>query len=372
MRRTASPPRPDWQARCEEAGLSFHSVGGLYWNESATYCFTTAQIHTLRAASVELHQRCLDAVDWVIRERHYAPFRLPDLALRAIEASWRRRDPGLYGRFDFSWAGEGPPKLLEYNADTPGSLLESGLLQQQWQQQVHPGAGQFNQIFDMLVRRWQALPPAPMWHFTAMRGHVEDEVNVRHLQETARAAGLQTCYLPLEDIGYDMQRGCFVDTQLRTISHCCKLYPWEWLVQDAFAEYIESSGISFVEPAWKLLMSSKALLPILWQLFPEHPNLLPASFRADLQHPYVRKPLYSRQGCNIQIVAGANSLHSSGPYASGDVIHQAYAPLPAFDGRYPLLGVWMVGDEPAGLGIREDHSLITRQTCHFVPHLIDG
>ncbi len=372
MQRIACDARLGWQAKCEALGLSFHSIDGLYWNEAAAYVFSQAQADQLQSACAEVHRLCLEAVDWIICEQHFAPFRLSSLAIHAIQASWQRRDPSLYGRFDFSWAGSGEPKLLEYNADTPGGLLESGLVQGQWQQDAFPQAGQFNHLHELLVQRWHAISGASTWHFCAMGGHIEDEVNARYLQRTAIEAGLNTRYLPIEQIGFDTYRQSFVDADNQPISHCNKLYPWEWLAQDAFAEHIEPSGIRFLEPAWKLLLSSKALLPILWQLFPGHPNLLPASFSNDLPVPHVRKPLYSRQGCNIQIVAGQHSLRSAGPYAKGTSIYQAFAPLPNFSGRYPLLGCWMVGDTPAALGIREDHSLITRETCHFVPHLIEG
>ena len=45
--------------------------------------------------------------------------------------------------------------------------------------------------------------------------------------------------------------------------------------------------------------------------------------------------------------------------------------LPAFGGRYPVLGAWIIAGQPAGLGIREDATPITRDTSRFVPHLFD-
>jgi glutathionylspermidine synthase len=35
----------------------------------------------------------------------------------------------LYGRFDLAYRGDGPPKLLEYNADTPTALFEAAVVQ---------------------------------------------------------------------------------------------------------------------------------------------------------------------------------------------------------------------------------------------------
>lgn len=36
--------------------------------------------------------------------------------------------------------------------------------------------------------------------------------------------------------------------------------------------------IDSIEPAWKLVLGNKAILPLLWEMFPDHKNLLPAYF----------------------------------------------------------------------------------------------
>lgn len=60
-----------------------------------------------------------------------------------------------------------------------------------------------------------------------------------------------------------------------------KMYPMEWIAEesghnaDALFDWEQATVI---EPAWKLLVGNKALLPMLWEMFPNHPNLLPAYF----------------------------------------------------------------------------------------------
>ncbi|MEL7941203.1 glutathionylspermidine synthase family protein [Pseudomonas delhiensis] len=368
MRRLAMEPRPDWRERCESVGFTFHSIDGRYWDESVAYEFTLEQIETLEAASEDLHQRYLEALGWVIAHEHFAPFALPEAAIEEAVRAWRRQDPSLYGRFDFSWNGSGAPKLLEYNADTPTGLLEASVVQWHWLNDLNPAADQFNSLHEKLIARWRAIAPDGPVHFCAIDGHEEDTGNALYLQDTARQAGLQTRYLPVEFIGHHAGRGTFVDQYEQDIRHCFKLYPWEWLMQDDFGRHLERSGTRFVEPAWKLLMSSKAMLPILWQLNPGHPNLLPASFRDDLPGAYVRKPLYSREGENIRIVAGDLRLESDGPHGDAPCIYQAYAPLAEYAGNHAVLGCWVVGEQAAGLGIREDASPITRDSSRFVPH----
>ena len=45
-----------------------------------------------------------------------------------------------------------------------------------------------------------------------------------------------------------------------------------------------------------------------------------------------------------------------------------FAPPRPFDGRYPILGAWVVNGQACGLGIREDDGVVTRNTSRFVPH----
>lgn len=375
MLRKLFRPRPHWQRRCEEVGFHYHSAEGLYWDESVAYCFNRAQIEHLEAVVEDLHQRCLDTVDWIIAQEYFAPFHLPPLAIDEIRASWQRQDRSVYGRFDFSWNGVDTPKLLEYNADTPSGLLEASVVQWFWLQDVLPHSDQCNSLHDKLINAWRdcfAPTQIPEYlHFCAIDGHEEDTANTLYMMDVAQQAGLPVIFLPIDAMGYDNARKCFVDNAHHEITHCYKLYPWEWLWQDKFAQHIATSQIRFIEPAWKLLLSSKAILPILWQRYPEHPNLLPASFSTDLCGPCVRKPLYSREGRNIWL-HDAEGVHApDGCSAGSPYIYQAFAPLPRFDDSYAVVGGWVVSGKSAGLGVREDASLITRNASRFVPHYID-
>jgi glutathionylspermidine synthase len=135
------------------------------------------------------------------------------------------------------------------------------------------------------------------------------------------------------------------------------------------------SGLQIIEPYWKVLLSAKAILPILWDLFPDHPNLLPTYFewdRSKLGMQYVQKPIYSREGANVTIHDFLVIEQTEGPYDKSKSVFQAYAPLPDFEGYHPVIGSWIIGGQPAGMGIRESESLITGNFSRFVPHFIEG
>jgi glutathionylspermidine synthase len=177
--------------------------------------------------------------------------------------------------------------------------------------------------------------------------------------------------LPIEQIGWEPGRRRFVDHRNEPISALFKLYPWEWMCQDAFAAELPQSSMMVLEPAWKQVLSHKGLLALLWEWYPDHPNLLPAFFSGPGDcTAYVRKPFWSREGANISIVNGDQVLTTAGPYDAQISVYQQYMPLPVFGGWHPVIGSWVVGDEPAGMGIREDRGLIHGNQSRFVPHFI--
>ena len=197
-----------------------------------------------------------------------------------------------------------PPKLLEYNADTPTALLEASVVQWFWLQELHPHADQFNSIHERLIEAWRRWAGKTIY-FSSIKEHSEDEQTVLYLRDTCEQAGVKTKPVYIEDIGWDEREKHFVDLDGMTIEHCFKLYPWEWLWHEEFGKNLAHDCIQLIEPSWKMLLSNKGLLPILWELFPDHPNLLPAfETSAPLGNSYIRKPKLSREGSNVSWIEG--------------------------------------------------------------------
>jgi len=174
----------------------------------------------------------------------------------------------------------------------------------------------------------------------------------------------------VEDLGFDSINANFVDTNDRVVSSIFKLYPWEWLVNEFFGRYLEQSGLVLIEPAWKMILSNKGILPILWELNPRHPNLLEASFDpGHFRDNFVAKPLLSREGGNISLHHNGSVQEFEGSYGGKGTVFQELAQMPCFGGNYPVVGSWVIHGEPAGIGIREDASQVTTNASRFVPHL---
>jgi glutathionylspermidine synthase len=385
MKRIAIAPRPDWQATAAQYGFCFHSIGGEpYWDESAYYAFTLDQIERdIEAPTGQLHEMAMALVgEILVSEDLLTQLAIPPQYWEWMAQSWRQRQPHLYGRMDLVYDGAGPAKLYELNYDTPTSIYEAAFFQWIWlEEQQQRGvlthqADQYNQLQELLILAFATIGkslPRP-FYFAAMRNSLEDQGTIEYLRDCAVQAGLPGQTIAIEDIGLSRQ-GSFTDLENQVIGSLFKLYPLEHLFADAYGAYLPNSGLQLIEPPWKAVLSNKGIMPLLWERHRGHPNLLPAYFddapREPLPAGWVRKPLFSREGANIEIaLPDGGYISSPGRYAQGPAIRQAFHPLPRFEGGYPLIGSWVVGDTPAGIGIREDATLITRDTSRFMPHVI--
>ena len=370
MKRLVCEPRSDWRAKVESVGLTYHShESGPYWDESACYELSAADVTALEPAANTLHKLCIEAAEVVIENAWWSRLGIPAIAVPAILNSWERDDFSLYGRFDLAYDGIAPPKMLEYNADTPTALVEASVAQWFWLQETRPDADQFNSIHERLIEAWRRFSGSTI-HFSSIKNNPEDEMTVLYLRDTCEQAGVRTKPVFIEDIGWDANVKRFVDLAGDLIERNFKLYPWEWLWHEEFGAHLTDDNVRFIEPAWKMLLTNKGLLPILWDLFPDHPNLLPAhETAAPLGDCYIRKPKLSREGANITWVErGVTVEESGGDYGEEGFVFQAVANMPEFAGNRPVFGVWIVDHEAAGLGIREDTRRITGNLSRFAPH----
>jgi glutathionylspermidine synthase len=402
MERLPMPPRPDWVELAEAMGFDYHTLHGEpYWTDDAAYAFSLAEIERdIEAPSAELWAMALDFADRAVRDEEILQsLAIPEPWWPTVAQSWARHDRDLYGRFDFIYDGSGPARLLEFNADTPTSLFEAAVFQWVWleqaleQRRIPSGSDQFNSLHESLIDAFLSLDPGygplagvglggRMLHFTCVADCPEDYGNTVYLRDCADQAGLRTGLVFIEEIGVDAEQR-LTDLEDRVIEALFKLYPWEFLIAEPYGRHLQAPNAPLmIEPAWKMLLSNKGLLPWLWRLHPHHPNLLPARFLTDDAPPADRrlvvKPLLSREGANVGFVDPGRPLaegRAEGPYGAEGWIVQDYSPLPVFADRnrqacHAVVGSWIIAGRPCGLGMREDSGPVTTNTARFVPHLI--
>lgn len=157
------------------------------------------------------------------------------------------------------------------------------------------------------------------------------------------------------------------------------VYPKEWMITefgtDGLIKYDVAELRSF-EPFWKIILGNKALLPLLWSMYPGHKNLLPAYFddprieKAGVGSTWpekmVSKPIFGREGLGVMLSKNFSSfdefvkttennfgVNSETNEKLGKSIYQGYVDLPTAQGRIIQASSWVIDGFPAGLMFRE-------------------
>jgi glutathionylspermidine synthase len=346
------------------------------WAEDVYYEFNTKQIEELETASNELHKLFMDAAKHVIDMRLFPLLGIGKFTAKLISDSFANNDPSIVSRFDFLYDGISPPKLLDYNADSAGLLVESALTQRSWKESRMPNSGQFNTIDSALVQRWKSLAVGRydtnnlVFYTTTPTPMPREERLAQYMMDTARRAGFNVNFIPIQDIGWDGTS--FLDMDNHLIKQIYKIYPWDRIIDNEFGENIPKAKTLWLEPAWKMLLGHKGLLPIVWEMNPYHVNLLPTmNDSSSFSETYVSKPVLGYEGANITIRTGNTIVEKTdGDFGDASLIYQLYVPPPAFDDYYPNVSTWMVGDVCSGMVVRESKKLILEGDARVVPHIV--
>jgi glutathionylspermidine synthase len=311
------------------------------------------------------------AAEHIVENSLWPSIGLQNHEAELLASSWRRSEWSLHGRFDFLFDDQGCPRLLEYNAETALSLLESAVIQKHWLAEVMPKHQQFNKLEESLVHAWRDSGFKHV-HCAWRPRHAEVEGTVRYMAQLMRSTGMQATLLAMHRIGWNSRDSRFVDQDGKPITQCFKLYPWEWMLREPFARRVEASGCSFIEPPWRLLLASKGIICVLSELFGDHPSVVACrTSPGQLGSTFVSKPLFGHEGHNVAIHRdGAIVETLAGEYGDEPRVYQAFVESPRYDGFLPQFGVWMVQNQPVAICVRETLSSIISANNAFVPHIL--
>lgn len=391
MQRLNVNARPDYLARLAEAGCNFPTMYGQpYMAETlpqpAAYRLTSREVDAITAATRELHQIGLAVVDHAVHNQEAMELLgIPNGFADLVAASWKRRDPDLYQRLDLCFdRRDRQYKMFEFNGDTPTGVVEMNANLRWWEDAHTMGiigkdTDVFNDFRYHLTERFSRLKREVIgnhvMHFSSVRENDEEEGTVKFLRACADDAELHTNFLYLDEIravdSHDL-----IDLENARLDYLFKLYPWEDMTVGEFAEdFRDNTTCAIMEPIWKMVWSNKAFLPLAWKLFPNHPNLLPAYMEGDAGcaslKNVIRKPQWGREGQNMQVIVDGKIVHENGGcYGDDAMIIQEHIRMPCYFGKYPIIGSWVVNDQPAGVLIREDSNPITGNLSACVPTFI--
>lgn len=299
----------------------------------------------------------------------------------SIENEW---DDYLIGRFDFSGGFDGVPiKLIEFNADTCSLMPETTTLQPELLDRAGKKAGKNNLLAD-LVARLLRIRQSPHLPGTAMLitdlGHDDDYHNAHVIAQAAKKAGwISAQHMLLERVTFDPDDAMMVDNgrgESIVYDVLFKFFPWDFAfleepdLGELLSEMVMERRLKVLNPAWAMLLQSKALLAMAWDRYPNHPLLLETTLgRESIRaHQYVRKPYFGRMGENIALFQGARypTVETGGHYADGPMVYQAIAQFNADQEEYRYQPSVFYTDRPSALAVRRQDDLIMDDDAEFI------
>ena len=339
----------------------------------------------------ELYDMFVEAGDYIIENNLFHEVGIPFNLVDAVKKSWENDVHWhIYGRFDLAGGvGGAPIKLLEFNADTPTALFETAIVQ--WAMLKANGldeASQFNNVyeairdnfnrlivldgdladFEQYYEGWKIL-------FSAIRGNIEDENTTKLLQKMADDAGFHTEFAYVDEVEFSDEDGIFFGDE--QYEYWFKLIPWEMIAIEEsdlariLTNIMENQKAIILNPAYTLMFQSKAIMKILWDLYPNHPLLLETSFEP-LGKKQVQKPFLGREGGSVKILDADGNVLSSAQddYGEQPTIYQEFVELPKdSNGRSYQAGVFFAY-EGCGLGFRRGGEILDNMS-KFVSHIIE-
>ena len=351
----------------------------------------------LKRATNELHAMLMHATNYVLQDdARLEKFNIPSVLWPKIHRSWdNRRNQMITGRFDFCMTERGL-KLYEYNCDSAACHMECGKVQGAWARHfgVRIGTDPGEDLQERLAEAWHDSGVDQPIHIMIDR-ELEETYHALFLRSTMEAGGL-SCRLVrgLEGLHWD-DEGNVRDAAGGPIRWIWKTWAWETALDQLRKEEDEDAQHAILharmhtgsprlmdvlfhprtivfEPLWTLVTSNKAILPVLWQMFPENRYLLDTSYELtpSLQsRGYVSKPIAGRRGHNITIVdQNADVIEgTTGRFDDQDLIYQELSPLPKLGDRYVQLCTFSVMGTYGGACIRTDPSPIIVADSDLLP-----
>lgn len=384
--------KPLKNEKLEELGFTWHTDGDKSGYISDTLVkITQAEAEVYYEAVNEIYDMYAEAAQYVIDNELFFELGIPFNLIDAIKKSWESDVHWhIYGRFDLSGGIDSKAiKLLEFNADTPTALFETALLQ--WALLKENGMDedkQFNNVYDAIRENFRRLitlfddtelfdEKYDGWKilFSSIHGNDEEEATTKLLRQMATDAGFNTGFEYLQNVKFD-DEGIY-DRDENQYEYWFKLYPWEDIainepeLATTLTTIMQNQAAIILNPAYTLLFQSKGMLKILYDLFPDSPYLLKASFEPLKGIKHVEKSVFGREGANVKIVGADGSVLSEqgGEYENHKKVYQEYADLPKdADGAKYQAGVFFAY-EACGLGFRKGGEIMNNMS-KFVSHVI--
>ena len=394
--------RGNWLNEKDSLQKAYVEANGHVINKDPYQYFTITESaeQELIKATNELHLMYLHATDKVMKDDSLlALFDIPKILWPRLRLSWqRRRHHMITGRMDFCMDERGL-KVYEYNADSASCHTEGGLILEQWLKQGYYGTGHnpAENLLDELAGAWKHSRARPFVHIMQDKD-LEENYHAQFIQRSLTQAGFESKILfGLDELRWDAA-GQLIDADGRLVNCVWKTWAWETAIEqvrevsaDEYAAVPIRTGhptnevrlidvllrpeVLVFEPLWTVIPGNKAILPVLWSLFPNHRYLLDTDFVVNEQlaeSGYAVKPISGRCGNNIDLIGPQDEVldKTSGQFFDRKNIYQQLWCLPKVDGKYIQVCTFTVGGNYGGTCRRGDDSRVVKKESDIEPLIV--
>ncbi len=391
-----------WLDEQDPLQRAYVQANGHVINRDPAQYFTitdTAEQELIKATN-ELHLMYLHATDKVMKDDNLlALFDIPKILWPRLRLSWqRRRHDMITGRMDFCLDERGL-KVYEYNADSASCHTEAGRILERWTELGYKGNG-YNpgeDLLNELIGAWKHSHARPFVHIM-QDNDVEEDYHAQFMQQALEKAGFESKILRgLDELRWD-KAGQLIDGDGRLVNCVWKTWAWETAIEQVrevsdteyaavpirtghpahevrLIDVLLRPEVLVFEPLWTVIPGNKAILPILWSLFPHHRYLLDTDFVVNdelVQTGYAVKPIAGRCGSNIDLVSHQEELldKTSGKFSDQKNIYQQLWCLPNVAGKYIQVCTFTVGGSYGGTCLRGDDSLVIKKESDIEPLIV--
>ncbi|MGR8921138.1 MAG: glutathionylspermidine synthase family protein [Gammaproteobacteria bacterium] len=385
----STPPlRVQWldESKPEIAAYVFDMEGHrLSMNDADRHRYfglSESALREIKHAANELHAMFMHATHHVMEDdARLARFNIPRALWPKIHQSWNnRRTHMITGRLDLSVSARGI-KVYEYNADSASCYLECGNIQREWARHygVADGRDAGEDLFADLCAAWRVSGVDGDIHIM-LDDDPEERYHALYMKAAIEQAGLSCRLLDgLAGLTWD-DGGAVVDRDGRPIRWVWKTWAWETAFEEIraqleggendkvtvaprLADVLLRQGVMVFEPLWTAIPSNKAILPVLCELFPDHPNLLETRYELsdDLRaRGYAVKPIGGRCGSNVAVVNRHDDVVAAteGRFDNQPHIYQELFPLPRIGDYYVQHSAFVVDGHYSATCVRVDPGLV--------------
>ena len=251
---------------------------------------------------------------------------------------------------------------------------------------VYPDADQFNSLHEKLIAKWKDVASYLSKARLLRQRRLPRRPAHRRLPPRHRRAG-RPQHRATAHGGHRLERAPPMLRRPRPAGARHQVHLQALPLGDDARRRVRHAGLRtykdmrWIEPIWKMLLSNKGILPILWELYPNHELLLESHFvgangPAGSPAPRLGPQTHALARRRRTSSWSASTAQARNPRPLRQPHAHRPAPRPADHlprrrqaaGRWPVLGLWMIDQECCGMGIREDAGPITGNLCSFVPH----